>query len=530
MLTPEWYTECSEQILELYSKLEDAILRDIIRRLLKTGKITDTAKWQAEVLQEAGMLYNDIISEIADFTKQSDDTVRKLFEEAGVETIRANNPVYEESEKHSDIHLSDSMKQILNASYKVTMGNIENLTTTTAVTSQTMFISACNEAQMQVTSGAFSYQEVLKQAVRKFSDGVFVRYPSGHRNRIDVAIARAVRTGVGQASAAIGEENAKELGTDIMEIDAHSGARPSHAVWQGKLVSLSGKNTGKVIDGIRVLSLGDIGYGTGGGFRGWNCSHDWHPYIVGLSTPMYTPEQLAQLDAKCIEWNGQMYSEYEISQMQRKAENKIRNIKRKLVCYDEAGLKDDFQNTSVKLKNAERQLKDFLKATDRDREQWREQVNGFGRSQAQRAVWANKSEINKQIKQKYGEYVRAVLTDSEKSDILKNKESLSNLDARKWYLAHDAKIPSLIDKSRSVEEQARQAFELRNGFRTITRDLMEDQETRKELDKSDPNKTFEELVQSKMQRKNMTRDEAIEDILKTATKTRSSVNKSLGLE
>ena len=59
---------------------------------------------------------------------------------------------------------------------------------------------------------------------------------------------------------------------------------------------------------------------------------------------------------------------------------------------------------------------------------------------------------------------------------------------------------------------------------------MKDQDTRKKLDKDDPNKTFEELIQSKMQRKNMTRDEAIEDILKTATKTRSSVNKELGLE
>ena len=34
-----------------------------------------------------------------------------------------------------------------------------------------------------------------------------------------------------------------------MEITAHSGARPDHAKWQGQLVSLSGRNAGRVIEG-----------------------------------------------------------------------------------------------------------------------------------------------------------------------------------------------------------------------------------------------------------------------------------------
>lgn len=278
-------------------------------------------------------------------------------------------------------------------------------------------------------------------------------------------------------------------------------------------MSRTGKNVGRIVDGVRVLSLTDIGYGTGAGFRGWNCRHDWHPYFEGYSTLNYTDEELAKLDEKNIEYDGKMYSQYEISQMQRAQERKIRELKRQTVKMQNAAdfaddpelkrlAKADHQAMSVKLKTAEKKLKDFCNATGQDRDKFREQVLGFSRSEAQKAVWENKkSEINKQFKQKYGEYIHTVLTDSEKSDILKNKECLSNLEARKWYLAHDAKIPNLIDKNRSIEEQARQAFELRNSFRTITRDLMKDQDTRKKLDKDDPNKTFKELIQSKMQRK-----------------------------
>ena len=107
---------------------------------------------------------------------------------------------------------------------------------------------------------------------------------------------------------------------------------------------------------------------------------------------------------------------------------------------------------------------------------------------------------------------------------------LSDRAVRKWYLAQDSKILDELDKTQSIEAQARMACELRNRNRTQARDLMHDQEKRRQLDITDPNRSFEELIESKMRRKGLTREEAIADILNTATKTRKSVNKALGLE
>lgn len=59
---------------------------------------------------------------------------------------------------------------------------------------------------------------------------------------------------------------------------------------------------------------------------------------------------------------------------------------------------------------------------------------------------------------------------------------------------------------------------------------MADEKTRALLDAEKPNKTFDELIESKMKRKGMTREEAIEDIYKTATKTNADINKELGLD
>ena len=82
-------------------------------------------------------------------------------------------------------------------------------------------------------------------------------------------------------------------------------------------------------------------------------------------------------------------------------------------------------------------------------------------------------------------------------DIISLQGTLTNRDGREWYITHDATIPDLIDRTAPIEEQARQACELRNKFRTQARDLMPDQDERRRLDSDEPNLNFEELIAKK---------------------------------
>lgn len=391
------------QLLGLYQQLEDDIVADMVRRMLRMGFVSETTAYQAEVLQTAGILYDDILQMIAGRTDASVAQVRVMFEDAGVQTVEIDNDTHEAAgEAPADIRQDGGMKQVLDAGYRKTLGTMRNLVSTTANTTQTAFLQACDRAYMQLSSGAFSYQDAIRMAVRNLADGgAYVTYPTGHRDRIDVAVRRCVLTGVGQTAAAVAKKRAEDSGCKYMELTAHGGARPEHARWQGQLVQIQGKRTKKVIDGLKVFTLKEIGYGDGRGFKGWNCRHNWHPYYPGLSTPNYTPEQIAKLDEKSISYNGEKYTAYEISQMQRKGERKVRTLKRRAAALEEAakntddpalkqGLNDDFSAVSVRLKDAEKTLKDFCRQTGQRRDPFREQVNGFGRSTAQRAVQAAK--------------------------------------------------------------------------------------------------------------------------------------------
>lgn len=413
MLSPLYYESCTEAILAQYARLEDAILSAMVRRILKMGFVSDSTKHQAEMLQEAGLLYDDILQIIARQTNQTVKQVQELFEDAGVRTVEIDNQVYEAAGKIPvDIRQSDSMRQTLEAGFRKTLGVMDNLTSTTALTTQKAFYRVCNDAYMQITSGAFSYQEAIRNVLKQAAQGgLTVEYPSGHTDKLDVAIRRAALTGVGQTAAEIGKMNAEANGCYLMEISAHSGARPTHAVWQGQLVTLTGKDAGKVMDGMKVFTMSEIGYGSGAGFRGWNCRHDWYPYFPGLSTPNYSKKELEKLNEKNIEWNGKKYTEYEISQMQRAQERKIRELKRQTVKMQDAAdftenpeLKAaataDYQAMAAKLKAAEKDLQTFCKATGQDRDRFREQVLGFSRSEAQRAVQANNSSFRNIMRQK----------------------------------------------------------------------------------------------------------------------------------
>ena len=109
------------------------------------------------------------------------------------------------------------------------------------------------------------------------------------------------------------------MGWDLMEITAHSGARPEHAEWQGKIVSRSGRKG--------YLSLDDIGYGEVTGFKGVNCRHDWYPYYAG-SIRTYSNQELQELKNEKVTYQEKQISKYEATQIQRKMERTIRQDKK----------------------------------------------------------------------------------------------------------------------------------------------------------------------------------------------------------
>lgn len=397
MLTPEQVNAYAGLLAAPWDELSERILRDMVRRIVKAGRVTATAQWQSERARALGASRAYLLAQMERIVQEISPQEASVFAQA-MQTAYAKDArdAAGAGRTLAPLGESEEAQQIVQSGYRRTLNTLYNLTRTRAVmgnqnlveTQQRQLAYYLDMAHADAVSGAFSSDDSARRALRELAGkGVgAITYPSGHVDTLDVVVLRATRTGVNQTAGEITRYNADVLECDIMELDAHVGARTgnggqnltNHSWWQGQLVSRSGQRG--------YLSLDDIGYGDVRGFMGANCAHNWSMYWEGASQRSYTAERLAAINAATVRYNGKDVKRYEATQMQRAQERKIRAQKRAFLVAKESGQKDDEKAAAAKLAASREQLKDFLRQTGLRSYQLRETVPGFGRSEAASAA------------------------------------------------------------------------------------------------------------------------------------------------
>ena len=389
MLPPSYLDRMPDAFVQLWQQVEEQILQDVARRIGKMDAVTPTANWQLWRYQQTEALRNDVVKLLAKYTGKSETAIRKLLLQAATEAMEREDAIY----YHYDMEPppfeeSAALNNLLDAGARQTCGTWQNLTATTANTVTGAFERTLDAAWLKVSTGAFDYKAAVKQAVDSLADDMpMVTYPSGHKDSIEVAARRAVLTGVNQTTGKLQVARMDEMGCEFVETTAHGGARPSHAEWQGRRFHRGGAvdYKGKHYPDFEAAT----GYGTGAGLCGWNCRHTFFAVFPELGDPpQWTQEQLRELNARNIEWNGKKYTAYEISQMQRARERNVRRWKKRYLAEDAAGL--DPTDAAVRLKAARQSLAEFAQATGGRVDSARTSVPKFGRSEGSRANWAAK--------------------------------------------------------------------------------------------------------------------------------------------
>lgn len=397
MLTPEQVNAYAGLMAAPWEELNDRILRDMVRRIVKAGRITSTAEWQMFRAQALGASRDYLLRQMAAIAQEIGPQEAAIFARA-MQQAYTKDVLDAAAAGRTLTPLGDSeeAQQLLESGYRRTMNTLYNLTQTRAVmgnqnmleTQQRQLAQYLDMAHLDATSGAFSSDDAARRALNELAAKGLgaITYPSGHTDTLDVVVLRATRTGVNQTAGEITRHNADELGCDLMELDAHVGARTgdggqdltNHSWWQGQIVSRRGRHG--------YLSLSDIGYGDVRGFMGANCAHNWSMFWEGASVRSYTPERLAAINAATVSYNGEDIPRYKATQMQRAQERKIRAEKRAFLVAKESGQKDAEKAAAAKLAASRTKMKDFLSQTGLQQYQLRESVPGFGRSEAASAA------------------------------------------------------------------------------------------------------------------------------------------------
>ena len=424
-LSPQYLDKLPEAVIKLMSELQDEIISDICRRITKVNYLTSTAEWQLIKANQLTLSSQEVKKRIAKGLKARENTVKGLYTDAVKTAIAEDRQIYEFAvddgilsenyrEKLTNYTRSKAFSNTLNRGLKNTNGLMRNLTNSAAAAANSQLAEALDLAYLKVTSGAFTPDQAVFDAVKKLgADGLkAVKYPSGHTDQLDVAVRRAIVTAVGKTCGDMQLDLAKEMDSRLVEVDSHLGARPSHAEWQGQVYSLD-KDDPKY-----PYFYDATGYGTGEGLCGWNCRHSFYPYFEGLSERASVPDFTKEENARV----------YEDTQKQRSYERAIRKSKRELAALDGArsaadpALKEkldrEFARKSAVLKRQEGRLNEHLKNTGLLPDSSRVRVDGFNRSVSQKAVHAAKNyELDKAAKS-------AIIKEEQQSDLGKFKEKL----------------------------------------------------------------------------------------------------------
>ena len=392
MLSPDYLARIAEGSEEIASQLHTYIIRQIIdRMMIRIGRgddylLTSSDRWRIQILQDAGYLLEDITAELSKITKRQEKEIKGAMEEAGVKALEYDHKIYEAAGL-SPIPLTQSPQliRLMERNMDATMGEWENYTRTTAEAAQRLFINECDNAYHLVSSGAVSYTQAVKEAVNNVvSGGVIVQYPSGHKDTIETATARAVRTGVAQATGDISIKRMEEMDWDIILVSAHIGARTgdggqnpgNHLWWQGQFYSRTGSDR-------RFAPFSQTGYRTGEGLCGWNCRHSFGSGD-GVNNP-YKDIQTAD-----------NYKVEQLEKRQRTLERRIRKTKREVMglqeavekCQDEAAkfeLQQALDRKSYLLSKQYKAYNEFCKENNLRTQSERLQIARWSREQAAKA-------------------------------------------------------------------------------------------------------------------------------------------------
>ena len=386
MISEKRLAELQQDLLMLFNSMENDLLLNIAKRINLTDDITqdNVAEWQFNKLMQANALNRENIRTIAKYSGKIETEIERMMTSAGFESVEDDEKVYKQAIKKGlldeiDTNVRDSavLANILQASIAQAKDKA-NLTNIVALQStRREYLAIVNQTFLEVNTGLRSYQSSVRSAVKKLSDrGItaqtyqtargIIRYP------IDSAVRRQVITTSVQTAGRMQLARAEEYGVNLVEVTSHLGARPEHALWQGKIYAVVGTEG-------RFRNLAQVtGYGTVGGLQGANCRHQFFPYIQGVSVKSNQPFPLRE--------SRKVFKE---SQMQRYLEREVRKEKRRLILLNGIDDKQGFQNASVKLKQKEAKLRAFKKQTGRTQAN-RIEVVGFNRSISQKAVNANR--------------------------------------------------------------------------------------------------------------------------------------------
>lgn len=404
MLEPDYFYGKSDVLISYEQELEDWILQDIAMRLLKAGSMAGTTDMELYKLQQLGMHQNEIVKRLSILTKKSRNEIRRLLQDAVMTSWKDDKETLNMLGIETIAPLENPLViALMDAEFKKTLGEVNNLTRSTMVQSQRDLMNMLNEVEMRVAAGAQSYSAAVCDILDRYGKtGVMIDYPTGTRRTLEAATRMCVVTSMNQTAAQVTNHYISQHKVEYVLVSAHLGARTQregqpylagHDNWQGKCYKISGSDPDA--PNLAEMTGYNIENGTGRiinplGLHGYNCRHSHKPWNKSLRNPYLDENGNLKIDS------DENRKVYELQQQQRAMERAIRQTKRQLLVKQaeidgvaetdvKSMLQPEYDRLAYRLQMQNQKYKQFCADNGLQTQADRIKVAGFKRAQSAKA-------------------------------------------------------------------------------------------------------------------------------------------------
>lgn len=405
MLKPTYFNGKTDLVEQYYREYEDYLMSRIAETLLKAGELGGKTDRYIFILQQLGVTDDEITERLAKLTKQSRNEVRKVLQGSVMTSFSADKSVLDRYFSGEFGPLDNPViKEVMDAEWLKTCGELENLTNTTMSQYHADILSLLNDAELRVASGAQSYSGAVCETLDDYAkSGMVINYPTGARRTLEAAVRCAVVTSMNQTAAQVTNKYIAEGGIEYVLISAHLGARHSdkgglysHDEWQGKAYKIRGSEEG--FPNLLESTGYDIDPKTGegqvvnpAGLHGYNCRHSHQPWAKDLRNPWIDENGSPKVDTE------KSRIVYENQQQQRGMERSIRQTKRQLnmkqaeidslpkESMERAEAIADYDALAYRLRQKNQKYNEFCQEKNLTKQSDRLKIAGFGKAEASKA-------------------------------------------------------------------------------------------------------------------------------------------------
>lgn len=347
--------ERPRELIELYSDIEQELLRIIVRELKKgTPPAEVFAKMQAKMQS---------------FDDKSQKVLAVIMNDVKDKAVKDGEKDFKQEETESKPVNKSTANALIAPAVIGGLAILAQLNKRVVNNAMTEYTN--DYLQVQAGKPIADSVSILGSVYKKLANkGITIREAMNGKTRdysIENVIRRDVMYKVNQVNAKVNMENFKQSSAKFIEVSSHPTARTwtkymkapyeDHSSWQGKVYY---SREGEAIAGYEEFES-TCGYGELLGIGGINCYHQFEMNYTGDSSATQYSQQ-------------EVEKQYALSQQQRAYERAIRKLKSARAVFEEAGDEVMAKQVSSSVRMATSRLREFCEKNDLKYYNWRTQI------------------------------------------------------------------------------------------------------------------------------------------------------------